>query len=95
MGEEKNLIIDFWAEWCGPCKSLKPTVEKLADEYKDKGVEIISINIEEDQDNVSGNYNVKSIPTVVFLKDGKEETRFVGTKTYQDFKDLITKVYSV
>lgn len=88
----QNIILDFWAEWCGPCKVLKPIMEKIGEEYKDK-ISVKPINIEEDREDLSSQYKVRNIPTVVFIKDGKEVERFVGSKNYSDVKTLVDKIY--
>lgn len=87
-----NKILDFWAPWCGPCRQMKPTIDKLAEEYADV-VTIEAVNIEEDTEDVSIKYNVRNIPTVIFIKDGKEVERIVGTKSYDDIKALVEKTF--
>lgn len=90
--DNQNIILDFWAEWCGPCKVLKPIMEKIGEDYKDK-ISVKPINIEEDREDLSSQYKVRNIPTVVFIKDGKEVERFVGSKNYSDIKTLVDKIY--
>lgn len=73
-----NLVmVDFWAAWCGPCKMLAPTIEKLAGEYEGKAV-VGKVNTDEETD-LAQKYGIMSIPTVIFFKDGKEIDRKVGT----------------
>jgi len=69
-------MIDFWADWCGPCKMLSPTIEALAEQYGDK-VLIGKVNVDEEQE-LAIQFGVMSIPTVVFLKNGREFDRKVG-----------------
>ena len=63
------VLIDFWAEWCGPCKEISPILEEISDEMKDK-IKIVKINIDENP-NLPSQYNVQSIPTLIILKKGE------------------------
>lgn len=68
--------VDFWAEWCGPCKMLGPTMEALAEQYEGRAL-IGKVNVDEEPD-LARRFGVMSIPTVVFLKNGQEFDRKVG-----------------
>ena len=79
------MLIDFWATWCGPCKRLGPIIEEIAAEYDSKAV-IGKCDIEEN-DELTEQFGIMNVPTVVFLKDGKEVDRVVGLamkNVYQD-----------
>ena len=79
------VLIDFWATWCGPCKRLGPIIEELAAEYDGKAV-IGKCDIEEN-DELTEKFGIMNVPTVVFMKDGKEVDRIVGLamkNVYQD-----------
>lgn len=76
----KPVVIDFWATWCGPCKKLGPAVEELADKYGDKAI-IGKINIEDETDFVT-EYKIRSIPTVLFFKNGEVQARTVNLVSY-------------
>jgi len=67
--QDKPFVLDFYADWCGPCQSLLPTVEKLADEYEGK-VEILKVNVD-DQKALAQKFNVRSIPALFFMKNNK------------------------
>lgn len=69
-------MVDFWADWCGPCKMLGPTIEELAQQY-DGRVLVGKVNVDEETD-LAREFGVMSIPTVVFLKNGREFDRKVG-----------------
>lgn len=73
---DKPVLVDFYAEWCGPCKMAAPIMDELADEYQDKVV-IGKLNVDENAP-VASQYGVMSIPTMILFKEGKEVTRKVG-----------------
>ena len=85
-------VYRFTADWCGPCKVLAPTLEKIANEYKDQTVEIRTVNVDENQE-LTQKYGVRSIPTLVFEKAGQEVDRTVGNQKYEDIVSRI-KQYS-
>lgn len=70
------VLVDFFAEWCGPCKMIAPLVEELAGEMEGKAL-IVKLNVDESMDTAQ-TYGVMSIPTLIFFKDGKEVDRMVG-----------------
>lgn len=76
LGEGKLMMVDFWADWCGPCRMLGPLIEDLAVKYEDKAV-VGKVNVDEEQE-LAIRYGVMSIPTVIFFKDGEEIDRKVG-----------------
>ena len=76
LSMEKPLMVDFGAEWCGPCKALAPMVAELAEAYKEQAV-IAAYDVEENND-IAVRYSIRNIPTVIFFKDGKEVGRQVG-----------------
>ena len=83
-------VIDFWAEWCGPCKKLGPAVEELAEKYGDKAV-IGKMNVDEN-DEVSTTYRVRNIPTVIFIKDGNVVDRTVGLVKFSELEEKLQKI---
>lgn len=82
-------IIDFWAEWCGPCKFMEPIMDELEKELKGK-VEIEKINVDENQEKAA-KFGVMSIPTYIFMKDDKEQERIIGATAKDNFLKAISK----
>ena len=84
------VLVDFWAEWCGPCKMIAPLLDELADEYNGK-VKIGKVNVDEHQ-GLAAQYNVTSIPTLLFIKNGQvvEQTR--GAKSKRDLKASLDRI---
>ena len=76
LAQKGLLMVDFWADWCGPCKMLAPLVENLDKEYEGR-VTVGKVNVDDEQE-LAIRYGVMSIPTVIFFKDGKEIDRKVG-----------------
>jgi len=83
------VLVDFWAEWCGPCKMAGPVLDELSETYKDKVV-IAKLNIDQNQVNPQ-KYGIMSIPTTILFKDGKELGRQVGFSGKEPFEELIKK----
>ena len=81
--ESKKLIVDFFADWCGPCKALAPALEKLSQEYKD--VKFAKVNVEVSPE-LSEKNEVRGIPCIILFKNGKEADRLVGYRTEEILK---------
>lgn len=84
---DQLVMIDFWAEWCGPCKALAPIVDELANDYAGK-IKIGKLNVDE-QSNLSRQFRVMSIPTVIFFKNGVEVDRMIGARGKEEFVEKI------
>lgn len=80
-------MVDFWASWCGPCKMLSPLVEALAEQYDGKAL-VAKVNVDEEPD-LAARFGVMSIPTVVFLKNGREFDRKVGVMPPEAFISVL------
>lgn len=87
LAESKPLVIDFWAEWCGPCRTIAPIVEELAEVYADR-VNIGKCDVDS-SDDVVATYRVRNIPTLVFIKDGAVVDKHVGAISRND---LVAKI---
>ena len=77
-GADTPVVVDFWAEWCGPCKMITPILEELASEQAGK-ITVAKLNVDENPD-LAMRYNVMSIPTLLVFKDGEVAKRLVGAK---------------
>ena len=76
MKSDKPVVVDFWAEWCGPCRMLTPIIEEMSSEYDGKAV-IWKVNVDENQ-SISMKFGVRNIPTVLFIKNGEVVDKSVG-----------------
>ena len=84
------VLVDFWAEWCGPCKMIAPVLNELADEYQGK-VKIGKVNVDEHQ-GLAAQYGVRAIPTLLILKNGQVAEQMVGAKSKRDLKASLDRV---
>ena len=86
---DKPVLVDFYADWCGPCKMMAPIVEKMAEEYEGRAI-IGKVNTDENM-NLSKNYNIMSIPTLILFKDGESKEVLVGLHKQEDIAAMLEK----
>jgi thioredoxin 1 len=83
----KPVLVDFWAEWCAPCRTLAPTLERLAENYGND-ITFAKVNVDELPD-VAIQYGIRSIPTLLLLRMGKVVEQLVGTRPYEDLARIL------
>ena len=81
------VMVDFWAVWCGPCQMVAPIVDELAGEYTGK-LKVMKLNTDENPE-IAGRYQVMSIPTIVFFKNGQPAEKLIGARPKRQFKEII------
>ncbi len=83
------VLVDFWAEWCMPCRMLAPTIDEVAQEYNGR-LDVYAMDVEEAID-TAGQFGVTGVPTVIIFKDGKEVDRFIGNQDIHSVKARVEK----
>lgn len=89
LNSDKPVLVDFWAEWCGPCRMIAPTIEAVAEEFDGKAA-IYKMNVDENM-NVPQRYGVRGIPTLIVFKGGEEQERIVGAVSKEAIAQALNK----
>jgi thioredoxin 1 len=87
LKSDKPVVIDFWAEWCAPCRQIAPIIKQIADEYGDQ-VKIVKMDIDSSP-GTPGQYGVRAIPTILAFKDGQVAQQLQGARPKADFDEMI------
>lgn len=82
VSEGGKVVVDFWAAWCGPCRAIAPTMEKLAED----GAVVVKVNVDEAAE-ISARYSIRNLPTVVLFDKSSEQKRLIGTKSLSEYKE--------
>lgn len=89
LDSDKPVLVDFWAEWCGPCRMIGPSVEAVAEEYAGKAG-VVKMNVDENP-NVPNQFGIRGIPTLILFKGGQEQERIVGAVSREALAKVIDK----
>ena len=87
LASEQPVLVDFWAEWCGPCHMIAPIMEEVANEYKDK-VRVGKVNVDENP-NISAKYGIRSIPSILLFKGGEVSQQIVGAVPKEQLTSML------
>jgi len=88
LSSDKPVVVDFWAEWCGPCKMIGPYIEQMADEFKEKAL-VVKCDVDSSP-NVARRFSIRNIPTVLFFKNGQIVDKQVGAAQKSVFVNKLT-----
>lgn len=89
LGSDQPVLVDFWAEWCGPCRMIAPAVEAVGEQFSGKA-KVVKMNVDENIDTPQ-RYGIKGIPTLILFKGGQEQERIVGAVSREAISRLVEK----
>jgi thioredoxin 1 len=89
----RPVLVDFWAEWCAPCRMLAPTIEAISEQYPGS-LDVFKLNVDENP-SVAGSYGIKGIPTLILFQEGKEVERIVGATGKETISRVVEKYLSL
>ena len=87
LQNSKAVLLDFWAEWCGPCKMIAPMLDEVADKYEDK-LDVVKLNVDENP-NVAQKFGIRSIPTLILFKDGDVQAQLMGAMPMRQLEEIL------
>jgi len=90
LNSDKPVVLDFWAEWCAPCRQLSPIIEQLALDYRDR-IKVVKLNID-DSPQTPGRYQVRAIPTVLAFQNGQVVQQLQGVRPKAEFEEMARKL---
>lgn len=90
IAQDKPVVLDFWATWCGPCKKVAPLVEELAAEYEGRAI-IGKVNVE-DEDDLASQFGIRNIPTILYIKNGQVVDKQVGACPKSELEDKLKAI---
>ena len=89
LDQTKLILVDFWAEWCGPCKQIAPTLEELAEKYSEN-LSVCKVDVDSNRE-LALQYNVRSIPSLMIFKKGEMVDSLIGAVSLEELEDLVTR----